>query len=100
MLKVECIGMVGRYPTPDGEMTFYDTGRFVAPEDLAEALALQHSAFAVTGRQRRKVVREITRLLMKITRKVNVYPVGKAALADDGRILVSEPWFESKNQQK
>ena len=85
MVKVQCVGMVGKYPTPKGLLMFYDTGRCLTPVDLAEALALQHSFF-----------QKLYKFMNEIAHKVDVYPIGQAALADDGRIFVTEPWFESK----
>lgn len=95
MERIECQGMVGKYPTPKGLMMFYDTGRCLTPVELAEALALQHSFFS-DGVNEEKVSRKSYEFMNEVAHKVNVYPVGFAALADDGRIFVTEPWFESK----
>lgn len=89
--------MVGKFQTPDGLLMFWDTGRSVTPVQLAEALALQLSAFSGTRNERREAAREAAKFVNKIAQQVNVYPVGKAALAGDGRILVTEPWFEEKD---
>lgn len=86
--------MVGKLPTPKGLVMFYDTGRCLSPVQLTEALALQHSFFS-NGVDKEKATEEINNFINGIIQKVGVYPVGQAALADDGRILVSEPWFES-----
>ena len=96
MKRVDCVGMVGKYPTPKGSVMFYDTGRTVSPVDLAEALALQHSAFTGSGASKEEAKKKAYKFVEEIAKKVNVYPVGYAALTDDGRILVTEPWFESK----
>jgi len=94
--RVECVGMVGKFPTPKGLVTFYDTGKSVSPVELVEALALQHSAFTGTPASKEQAGKKAYKFIEEIAQKVNVYPVGYAALTDDGRILVTEPWFESK----
>lgn len=96
MIKVDCVGMVGKLPTPKGLLMFWDTGKSISPLQLAEIIALQHSVFSATGKSQKEAWGKVTELMTKITQETNVYPVGQAALADDGRILVTEPWFESK----
>ena len=93
--KVQCIGMVGKFPTPEGLLMFYDTGRCLSPLDLAEAMALQHSYFS-KGVNKEEVSEKLYRFMNEVEKKVDVYPIGQAAIADDGRILVTEPFFESK----
>ncbi len=95
MRKVECVGMVGKLPTPEGLLMFYDTGRCLTPVELAEALAFQHTFFS-NGIDKGKVTEKLLDFVAEIAHKVNVYPVGQAAIASDGRILVTEPWFESE----
>lgn len=98
MKKVECIGMVGKYPTPKGLLMFWDTGRAVTPVQLAEMYALQHSVFQATGKQREEAINKIYAKATELANQVNVWPVGFAALVDDGRIFVSEPWFNEKEE--
>ncbi len=95
MIKVDCVGMVGKFPTPKGLVMFYDTGRCLSPIELAEALALQHSYFS-EGINSKDVSKKLYDFINGVAHKVNVFPVGQAALADDGRIFVTEPWFKSK----
>jgi len=97
MEKIQCIGMVGKYPTPKGLLMFYDTGRCLSPTDLAEALALQHSYFS-GGVDKGKVAEKLYSFMNEIAHKADVYPIGQATLIDDGRIIVTEPWFEAKQQ--
>jgi hypothetical protein len=88
--------MVGRVGG-GGSLTFYDTGRSLAPADFAEAIALQHSYFAVTGRdQKRLVAQKLYDFVASLAKKTGVIPIGKSALSDDGRILVTEPYFEEE----
>ena len=96
MKKVECVGMVGKYPTPKGLVMFYDTGRSVTPVMLAEIIALQHSFYQLPESKRGDVTEKLIKKAKELAQQVNVYPAGFAALADDGRILVTEPWFEEK----
>ena len=96
MKRVECIGIVGKFPTPKGAQTFYDTGRKVSAVDVAEALTLQHSYFGGIGKQE-DTTKQLYDFATRMAKKVNVYPIGYAALAEDGRILVTEPWFEAKD---
>lgn len=96
MKRVECLGIVGKFPTPDGMVTFYDTGRKMSPVDIAEAITLQHSYFGGIGEQG-ETAKQLYDFTTRIAKKANVYPIGYAALAEDGRILVTEPWFESKD---
>jgi len=93
MKRVECIGKVDVGNAP---MAFWDTGRLVTPVQLAEVMALQHSAFFACGKTRQEAMKKIYEKATEIAHQVNVYPVGKAALADDGRILVTEPYFNEK----
>lgn len=76
-------------------MTFYDTGRKVSREDLAKAQALQYAAFYATGEIAQDAREKALEHVKTIAKKVNVFPMGKAALTDDGRILVTEPWYEA-----
>lgn len=87
---------MGKFPTPNGMQTFYDTGQKISPTELAEAMVLQHSMAQGIGKEE-DTVKQIFDFLTKIAKKANVYPVGFAALAEDGRVLVTEPWFESKD---
>jgi hypothetical protein len=99
MKRVECKGMVGKYPNPKGKgmIAFYDTGVSIPPEDVAEAITLQHLAFfATTAAARQQAMEKVVEFTKAMAKKVNVYPKGMAALAEDGRILVTEPYFESK----
>lgn len=95
MKRVECLGIVGKFPTPKGMKTFYDTGRKVSAVDVAEAITLQHSYFAGIGGQE-ETAKQLYGFATQMAKKANVYPIGYAALAEDGRILVTEPWFEVK----
>ncbi len=91
MRRVECIGKVDVGNAP---MAFWDTGRRVTPIQLAEITALQYTAFFACGHKlREEARRRIWEKANEIAHQVNVYPVGKAALSDDGRILVTEPYF-------
>ncbi|GAI05718.1 unnamed protein product, partial [marine sediment metagenome] len=72
------------------------TGKSITPVQLAESLALQHSVFSATGEERKEAIKKTSNLIIEIAHQVNVYPVGQAALADDGRILVSEPYYDEK----
>lgn len=96
MRRVDCIGMVGKFPTPKGLVMFWDTGRLVSPVDFAEIIALQHSAFSGSRNNRRRAMAQVYNHVSRIAHEVNVWPIGIAAVADDGRILVTEPWFEEK----
>ncbi len=96
---MQCVGMVGKLPTPKGSTMFYDTGRQITPVQLAEVLALQHSVSNSNGETRERAILKIIETMTKVANEVNVYPVGQAALAGDGRILVTEPWFESYENQ-
>ncbi|HUV52910.1 MAG TPA: hypothetical protein VMW64_07530 [Dehalococcoidia bacterium] len=96
MKRIECIGIVGKFPTPKGLVTFYDTGISVSAVEVAEAMALQHAVFNATGEAQKIAIEKVKQFTIEIAQKVNVYPKGYAAFADDGRILVTEPWFESK----
>ena len=96
MKRVDCIGMVGRLETPKGLLMFWDTGKAITPIQFAEILALQHSVFSATGKAQQDAVDKIFKLTTEIIHQVNVWPVGQGALADDGRILVTEPWYEEK----
>jgi len=96
MKKVECLGIVGKFPTPKGIQMFYDTGIKLSAVDIAEALILQHSYLAGIGEQE-DTAKQVYDFATRMAKKANVYPIGYAALAEDGRILVTEPWFESKD---
>jgi hypothetical protein len=98
MKRIECKGMIGKFPTPQGMQTMYDTGQSLSPVDLAEALALQHSVFNATGALQDKAIQRLRDFMTEVVNKVNVYPVGYAGLSDDGRILVTEPWYEAKEK--
>ncbi len=100
MKRVDCIGMVGKFPTPKGLLMFWDTGRTIAPVQLAELLALQHSVFNATGETRKEAWGKVASLMREVAHQANVYPTGQAAVADDGRILVTEPWFSEKEPAK
>ena len=91
--RVDCIGMVGKLPTPKGFLMFWDTGKVTTPVQLAEVLALQHSVFSATGKAKQEAADRTWKLITEIAYQVNVWPAGKAALADDGRILVTEPYY-------
>jgi hypothetical protein len=95
MRRVDCLGIVGKLPTPKGLRTFWDTGRRISAVEVAEAITLQHSYFLGVGEQK-NTTNQLYDFATRIATKANVYPVGYAALADDGRILVTEPWFEEK----
>ena len=96
MKRVDCVGMIGKFPTPKGLLMFWDTGKSMTPVQLAESLALQHSVFGATGEKRKEAIKKISNLIIEIAHQVNVYPIGQAALADDGRILVTEPYYDEK----
>jgi len=80
MKRVECVGIVGKYPTPKGLLMFWDTGRNINPVQLAEFLGLQHSVFQATGKQREEAIRRIQAKATEMANQVNVWPVGYAAL--------------------
>jgi hypothetical protein len=96
--RVECTGMVGKYPTPKGLLMFWDTGRQITPVQLAEMFALQHSVFQTTGKQRQDAFNKIMSKATEMAQQVNVWPEGYAALTEDGRIFVTEPWFNEKEE--
>ncbi len=96
MKRVNCVGMVGRYPTPKGSLMFWDTGKSITPVQLVEALALQHSISNATGRAKKEAIGKAYELIMEVVNQTNVYPIGQAALDGDGRILVTEPFYEEK----
>lgn len=93
--QVSCLGIVGKLPTPKGLQTYYDTGRKISPIELAEALTLQHSYFMGIGKSE-DTAKQLHDFATQIAKRTNVYPKGYAALTDDGRILVTEPWFEEE----
>ena len=97
MRRVDCIGMVGKLPTPKGKKMFWDTGRSVTPVQLAELLALRHSYFSSTAEEIKEITSKIYSLMRELAEGINVYPIGFAGIADDGRVLVTEPWFEEKD---
>lgn len=88
--------MVGKYPTPKGLIMFWDTGRKINLEQLNRARALQYASFYATGKIKVDARNKIYNLATDIAHEVNVWPEGYAALTDDGRIFVSEPWFNEK----
>lgn len=98
VIRVECVGEAGECPTPKGMMMFWDTGKFITPVQLAEAMALQRFAFCAEGKVRKEAGMKLGKLAMQTALDNNVYPPppGYAALADDGRILVSTPYYEQK----
>ncbi|GAI35400.1 unnamed protein product, partial [marine sediment metagenome] len=61
-----------------------------------ELMALQSRLSEATPESLEQSKRDIFEQCAEIARKTDVYPVGYAAIADDGRIFVTEPWFESK----
>ena len=95
MIKIECIGMVGKFPTPEGLVMFYDTGRSIELGDLAELMAKRSSLIEAGPGSIKEAGEGIFELAIEIANKTDVYPAGYAAVAEDGRILVTEPWFES-----
>jgi len=97
MKKIECLGIVGRFPTPNGLRTYYDTGRKLSPTELAEAIVLQHSMVQGIGDES-ETVEQLFDYMTRVINKANVYPIGYGALIGDGRIIVTEPWFESKEE--
>jgi len=96
MKRVICIGMVGKLPTPEGSVMFYDIGRKVSPAQLNEVRQLLYKAFSGNHKTREEARKRISAKVTEIAKQVNVYPVGKAMLVEDGRILVTESYFNEK----
>ncbi len=95
MKTIQCMGIVGRYETPTGLLTFYDTGVIVPPADMAELLTLHK---LVLSGKLAEVGNKIFPLMRDIAHKANVYPKGYASVAEDGRIFVTEPFYEAKEE--
>jgi hypothetical protein len=93
-VKVYCIKEIdlGNFPG-----RFWDTGVFLTPLELAEGMAMQHSAFMLPeGHEKRKLVRKIADYCMEVSRKHNVWPDGKCGLTEDARIIVDKPYYIRK----
>lgn len=94
--KVDCVGMVGKLPTPDGPQNFWDTGKKVNEDALNRIKALQYASFYAPGDVKRDARNKLKLITIQITKEFNVYAVKLAGIADDGRILVNTPWFEEQ----
>lgn len=100
MKRVDCVGMVGKYPTPKGLVMFWDTGKSVSPVQLAESQAIQHAVYNSSNKDRTRAMEKAGKIVMELARAANVYPEGFAVLADDGRMLVTEPWYFEEESEK
>ncbi len=96
MKRVNCVGMVGRLPTPGGEFMFWDTGKSATPVQFEEALGQQQAL--ANAEDLKKAVKKAAEVLSPICMAFNVYPPTGCvvAMADDGRILVASPYYDEK----
>jgi hypothetical protein len=100
MMVIPCVGVVGTYDIPTGRTTFYDTGRKVSSENLDRIKALQHTYFKTRGKEQKKITEKIVELTKEITKESGVYPLkGQAAIAEDGRIFVTQPRFHTPEEE-
>ena len=99
-MRIDCKGIVGRYNTPKGFLTFYDTGIVVNPEDMAELLVLYKTAFNNKEVDMDKLQSQMFAVVNKIALQNNVYSPGIITIAEDGRIFVTEPFYETKEELK
>jgi hypothetical protein len=101
MKTVKCVGIVGSYDIPMGRVTMYDTGRKISPENFDRIKALQHTYFKTSGKEHKQIVQKIQDLTKEIIEAAGVYPVaGQGAFADDGRIFVTQPCFNTPEEEE
>ncbi len=99
MKRVECVACVGKLPGL-GDDQFWNTGKKVTQEQLAEAIGLHRFIFAHTGKVRRDAISRLAKLTKDFTHSANVWPPEgkKGGLSDDGRIFITAPWFFEKEE--
>lgn len=95
-IRVDCKGIVGRVDLGEGLVTLFDTGRKVPVVDMAEAVVLRSMALSATDKtDKADIINQIADWTARIAKTVGVYPIGIAWIMDDGRVVVTEPWFMS-----
>ncbi len=99
MKRVECVAYLGKLPQL-GDLEFWDTGRKVTQEQLAEAVGLHKFILRQAGKTRKDAVSRLMKLIMDFSHQANVWlPQGaKGGLSYDGRIFVAAPYFEEKEE--
>ena len=95
-VNVDCVGMIGKMPTPEGECMFWDTGRTISKEQMKIILALQWQAFHGNAHEQTHAWAKLKTISTDIAVECNVYPPKYACMMDDCRIVVNTPWFKSK----
>ena len=95
-VNVDCLGMIGKMPTPEGECLYWDTGKKITDEQLKKIKTLQWQACYGNHRERQDAWKKLKTITNEIAQECNVYPPKYAGMTDDCRIVVNTPWFKSK----
>ena len=95
-VDVQCVGMIGKLPTPEGECLFWDTGKKITIEQTKILKSLQWQACYGNRKEQTHAWDRLKTIAQDIATAQNVYPPKYAGLTDDGRIVVNTPWFKTK----
>ena len=97
-VNVDCAGMIGKMPTPEGECMFWDTGKKITAEQMKRIKTLQWQAFNGNHRERQDAMNKLKTITNDIAMEANVYPPKFAGMTDDCRIVVNTPWFRERRE--